>query len=119
MAMAAMADGLKVADLRVGTLHNPEGVDAPPQFSWKLTSDRRSTLQTAYRIVVSRSPKGKDKVFDTGFLKSDQSCGVIILLPATTGLLPSGTTTAARPCRVTKPVSIPDSWVQGGAERVG
>ena len=78
MAMAAMADGLKVADLRVGTLHNPEGVDAPPQFSWKLTSDRRSTLQTAYRIVVSRSPKGKDKVFDTGFLKSDQSCGVII-----------------------------------------
>lgn len=50
------AADILVYDLRVENLTNPLGLDASsPRFSWKISSDKKNTLQTAYEIIVSSS----------------------------------------------------------------
>lgn len=54
---------LKVTQLRVSSRINPIGLDAAPNFSWKLESDKDNTVQAAYRVQVGD--------WDTGRVQSD------------------------------------------------
>jgi len=60
---------------------NPLGVDTPqPRFGWLLKSDKRSQLQSAYRVLVAASEKQLqanvgDK-WDSGKVNSDRSVNV-------------------------------------------
>ena len=84
--LSVQAFALSVGDLRVMTARNPQGVDATPEFYWKLTSDERGVMQTAYRLVITSDAAGADVVWDSGLVSSAQSVGV----PATGAqLLPS------------------------------
>lgn len=86
MIMSVPAWGLTVDDLRVQTMKNPEGIDHAPEFSWKLRSDVRGVLQTAYKIVLTTDAVGRQVVFDSGYIDSDKSVGVRL---DEAGLLPS------------------------------
>lgn len=45
---------LQVTDLRVEQLINPIGLDiAKPNFSWKLVSSQKNTMQTSYELTVA------------------------------------------------------------------
>ncbi|GHT42633.1 hypothetical protein AGMMS49965_14550 [Bacteroidia bacterium] len=64
----------EINDLRVEYLKNPVGIDVPhPRFSWKMKSNERGAAQTAYEIVVSSNPSGKDVVWTSGQVASDKS----------------------------------------------
>jgi alpha-L-rhamnosidase len=56
---------------------NPLGIDVPnPRLSWQLESDKRSTHQTAYRILAAESETALNDgnlYWDTGKVQSDQS----------------------------------------------
>jgi alpha-L-rhamnosidase len=63
-------------------LENPLGIDTPsPRLSWKLLSDRRSTMQTAYRVMVASSEalleEDSADLWDTGKIPGDFSTGVV------------------------------------------
>ena len=61
---------LQVHDLIIEYKTNPVGTDeTQPRFSWKLESDQKDTLQTAYRLTVSNG----EVMWDTGRVESDQS----------------------------------------------
>ena len=45
---------LQLYDLRVNHEIAPYGISGSPVFSWKLSSDERNTVQTAYSIRISR-----------------------------------------------------------------
>jgi len=48
---------LQVVDLRVEQLINPIGLDiAKPNFSWKLVSSQKNTMQANYEITVASAP---------------------------------------------------------------
>ncbi|CAM3803864.1 alpha-L-rhamnosidase [Cohnella lubricantis] len=48
-----------------------------PRFSWHIQSDRRGTLQTAYRLQVAVGETGfRDLVWDSGEVRSEQSMHV-------------------------------------------
>lgn len=71
---------LKVDHLKIENLINPIGLDVPqPYFSWKLISDQRNVMQTAYEIrvgtVLSTLVKGK-AIWRSGKINSDQSIHV-------------------------------------------
>lgn len=52
----------------------PLGIDITnPRISWKLNSNRRGTIQTAYQIQVSTSDNFEDIVWDTKKVDSEQS----------------------------------------------
>lgn len=58
--------------------HNPIGIDTHrPRLGWQLTSDSRSVIQSAYRILVADNlkdiSKNRGNVWDTHKIKSDQS----------------------------------------------
>lgn len=56
---------LKIKDFTVNYLKEPLGIDIEkPEFSWKLTSDKNDTKQTAYRLYV-------DGMWDTGKVETD------------------------------------------------
>ena len=68
---AASAEPLRVQHLRVEMLDGPEGIDtARPLLSWQVTSQRRAEIQTAYRIVLAKSPEALnqsgDALWDSG-----------------------------------------------------
>ncbi len=68
--------GLMVHSLKCEMLDNPVGIDSPsPRLSWILTSDRRSTMQTAYRVMVASSEdlleKDSADLWDTGRTPGD------------------------------------------------
>lgn len=49
---------LKIRDLKCEHLTNPLAIDnTVPCLSWKLCSDRRGTVQTAYQILVATTPQ--------------------------------------------------------------
>ena len=53
---------------------DPIGMDAThPRFTWKITSDKRGTMQTAYRIDVSEKENFGGHVWDSGKISSDSS----------------------------------------------
>lgn len=73
----AQEHGLIVTNLRVEYLKNPVGIDeTSPRFFWRIESDMKRTMQTAYQLRVSRSDNFSDPVelvWDTGERTTDQS----------------------------------------------
>lgn len=64
--------------LRVEQLTRPFGIDAEiPRLSWKLTSDQKDVMQTAYHILVASSPellnRNEGDLWDSGKVNSDAS----------------------------------------------
>jgi alpha-L-rhamnosidase len=61
--MAAIANGndlsqLKLLDLRCEYATDPIGLDTQsPQFSWRIESEKRGAMQSAYQIMMSDSPE--------------------------------------------------------------
>ncbi|MBR4162305.1 MAG: family 78 glycoside hydrolase catalytic domain [Solobacterium sp.] len=64
---------MRVYDLK--TLHETEllGLDTKPYFSWKMESQEKDTMQTAYQIQVYQ---GKDLIYDSKKKESGQSAFV-------------------------------------------
>jgi alpha-L-rhamnosidase len=67
-----------VTNLRTEHLPKPLGLDSPsPRLQWQLASDERGQRQTAYRILVARSPKAlsanESELWDSGKVASDAS----------------------------------------------
>ncbi len=50
-------------------MKNPIGIDRPPEFSWRIGSDEKNVLQTAYRLTVLESGQ---TVYDSGKVFSDK-----------------------------------------------
>src|SRR6476620_8375799 len=68
----------KVVDPKVENLVNPTGIDvAKPVFSWRLQSDKRNILQTAYEVKVAKDAAAlatdKNLLWSSGKVNSDQS----------------------------------------------
>lgn len=58
-----------IYDLKTEHLTKPQAVDAPaPRFSWKLSSNRRSVVQRAYRVICRA---GERVLWDSGRVESD------------------------------------------------
>jgi alpha-L-rhamnosidase len=71
-------NAVTVTDLRTEYRRNPLGIDiAHPRLSWKIKSNRRGTLQSAYqvRVTLSSSPVNSkpELVWDSGRVASDES----------------------------------------------
>ncbi|HHW47542.1 MAG TPA: family 78 glycoside hydrolase catalytic domain [Clostridiaceae bacterium] len=66
---------LAVTDLRCEYKVNPLGIDVMrPRLSWKIKSDLRGVIQTAYHVQVSRNDNTfTDIVWDSGKINTDQS----------------------------------------------
>ncbi len=74
--VSAQSQGLQVHDLKVEYFENPVGIDDPnPRLAWKINSDQRNTMQTAYRVQVSTDDDftKSEITWDTGKTNSDQS----------------------------------------------
>ncbi|NQZ90519.1 MAG: family 78 glycoside hydrolase catalytic domain [Colwellia sp.] len=68
---AASATNLAIEKLRLEYLVDPQGLDVlQPRFSWIVTSNARSQVQSAYRILVASSVeqlhKNKGDIWDSG-----------------------------------------------------
>lgn len=77
-----LASQVKIVDLRVNGRNLPVVVDtATPRLSWRLESDRRGTIQTAYRIRVATSEQalhlGDADLWDSGKVESRCSLGIL------------------------------------------
>lgn len=73
--------GVQPVDVRCEYLVNPLGIDAPaPRFSWKLHSDERAQIQSAYRICVASSEENlrnnEPDLWDSGKVMSDESVNI-------------------------------------------
>ena len=71
----------KVLDLKCEYSANPVGLDIQsPQFSWRIESEKRGIIQSAYRLIVSDSPENLAKnianVWDTDSVLSSESTGI-------------------------------------------
>jgi len=76
-----------IYDIKSEYLSNPIGLDVIcPRFSWKMKSQERGFVQTAYQIKVG-SEKGQNDIWDSGLVESNNSVGVIYegkkLMPCT------------------------------------
>jgi alpha-L-rhamnosidase len=68
----------EVTDLRTEYKENPLGIDTPrPRLSWRLRSDRRGVVQSAYEIRVARTARGLrsrgGRLWESGKVVSDES----------------------------------------------
>ncbi|MFP7493902.1 glycoside hydrolase family 78 protein [Terribacillus saccharophilus] len=62
---------VKLEKLTVEYQHNPIGIDtAKPRFSWKLVSEEKNVLQTAYQIIIM---KEEDIAWDSGRIEDSSS----------------------------------------------
>ncbi len=65
---------LKVYALRTEYKENPIGTDVrKPRISWKLQSNERGAVQSAYRIEVARDSIFEQPIWDSGIVQSEQS----------------------------------------------
>lgn len=118
---AALAEEapVQVDELRCEYLRNPLGIDSSnPRLSWQLKSEARGVSQTAYQILVARTPEtladDKGDLWDSGKVASDQSVHV----PYNGALLES-----RQPCHwkvrvwtngdTPSPWSAPGMWTMG------
>lgn len=79
------AQKLKVYDLTCEHKKNPVGVqNLHPRFSWKLQSEGRDIMQTAYMIRVASAPDFKKNsiVWESGLIASDSSVLIAYKGPA-------------------------------------
>ncbi|MEC0127562.1 alpha-L-rhamnosidase [Paenibacillus pabuli] len=68
---------LTVSHLRCEYRINPIGLDMKsPRLSWKLQSDRRNCVQSAYQIQLSLTGNNEQIEWDSGKINSDQSIHV-------------------------------------------
>jgi alpha-L-rhamnosidase len=75
--VAANATDIVGAEYKI----NPVGIDvAQPRLTWRLRSDQRGTVQTAYQVQVAATsdalPAGRDLIWDSGRVDSDRSVQV-------------------------------------------
>ena len=69
--------GLSLTELLVEYLRSPLGLDEQaPRFSWKLSSDKKDTMQNAVEIRV-REANTEEEVWDSGVLSTGVSTGII------------------------------------------
>jgi alpha-L-rhamnosidase len=89
LTLQLQAQKTALSDLSCEHKVNPTGVDArKPRFSWKLNSQERNVLQTAYSLRVSSMPSfSKNRVWETGKVTSGES----VLIPYAGSALHSGT----------------------------
>lgn len=78
LVQVAQSQQLKVLDLRCAYLQNPIAIDhTKPILHWKLQSNQRSVLQTAYQILVSDDSlsltQQKGNIWQTGWVNASQS----------------------------------------------
>ncbi len=69
---------VRISNLRVEGLTNPEGIDArQPRLSWALEGNERTIQQTAYQILVASSDEklaaNEGDLWDSGKISSNQS----------------------------------------------
>jgi hypothetical protein len=73
---AAFGAGLTPYGLECEARRNPAGIDSPrPRLSWKLNSDERGQLQTAYQIVAGSAPGAADW-WDSGRVASSETAWI-------------------------------------------
>lgn len=66
-----------VVDLRCEYLRNPVGIGVTrPRISWRLQTEEKGILQSAYRIQVAEDPQFAKLVWDSGKVISDRSVHV-------------------------------------------
>src|SRR3954468_12566098 len=64
---------LKVSAVTCEYRTNPLGIDVKkPRISWKIQSDKRGTLQSAYQVQVS-TDSFESPLWDSRYTESDQS----------------------------------------------
>lgn len=69
---------LSVTNLRCEYKVNPVGIDAlEPRLSWKIESDQRGVVQSAYQIRVSSLSADSEHVWDSGKVISDESINCV------------------------------------------
>lgn len=73
---------LHVVDLKCEYARDPIGIDVQsPQLSWRLESQQRGILQSAYQVIVADSPdhlaQNTANVWDSGKIKSSKSTAVM------------------------------------------
>ncbi len=61
---------MKIYDFTIEYRNSPIGLDVLPRFSWKINSEKSSTQQNWYQIVVKKDEK---VVWDSGRVESSQS----------------------------------------------
>jgi alpha-L-rhamnosidase len=66
---------LKPTDLKCNRQNKPFGITGSPVFSWKLISDERDTIQTAYQISITRAGQ---HISDSGKVISGRSIEVCV-----------------------------------------
>lgn len=79
-AMTPAASSLKLENLRVENQFNPIGIDErQPRLSWQIVSPGRGVMQSAHQIRVAAAPAdfGKNDLWDTGKVISDQSVHIV------------------------------------------
>lgn len=69
-AIATNAPGVRVVKLETNATTDPLGIDdAKPRLSWRLATDRRAVLQSAYQVLVATAPErlkpGRADVWDS------------------------------------------------------
>ena len=67
---------LIIYDLKTNSEKEPLGLDKKPYFSWKMKSDKRGAVQSAYRITVSADEAFSAIVWDSGKVLSDNSVNI-------------------------------------------
>jgi len=70
------------ADLRCEYRSDPLGIDTTrPRLNWALESEGRGDVQSAYRVLVARSPRaleaGRGDLWDSGKVRSSDSLGLV------------------------------------------
>ncbi|MFC4302261.1 family 78 glycoside hydrolase catalytic domain [Cohnella boryungensis] len=68
---------LKVTELRCEYQNNPVGLGvSKPRLSWKLKSDDRGVLQSAYELEISEHPDFESVLWSSGKMEGEQSAHV-------------------------------------------
>ncbi|MBQ0145079.1 MAG: family 78 glycoside hydrolase catalytic domain [Bacteroidales bacterium] len=73
---------IKVTGLECNYQSEPLGIDqAQPQFSWRIESNVRNTMQSAWQVIVASSPEklaeGQADMWDSGMQPGSHSTGII------------------------------------------
>ncbi|HEV8369436.1 MAG TPA: glycoside hydrolase family 78 protein [Pyrinomonadaceae bacterium] len=87
IAVATGPDAVSIVGLRTEYKDNPVGIDVrKPRLSWRLASDRRNVLQTAYQIQVASTEAdllaGRKLLWDSTKVASDESINRVYDGPA-------------------------------------
>ena len=68
---------LRVKDIRIDYEKKLMAVTQMPVFGWELSSDHDGVIQAGYRMQFSESAQFENVVYDSGWVCTDQSAGVV------------------------------------------